>query len=366
MNLEHLAGYDRGRDFSAKPFRAVCYAPFTNLFFDQWGMVRVCCWNGRYPVGDARTETIDEIWHGEKLRRLRQAMVDYSFEFGCQGCEQQINNGWIASTNMRWFERFAVEDITPRWPRRIELSISNSCNLECVMCSGIFSSAIRKHRERLPPLPKIYPSDFVDSLRKYIPHLEVLKFLGGEPFLVPEYYRLWDMMIEDGVTTQCHLTTNGTQFNSRIEKIMAAIPMGFAVSLDGATKQTVESIRVGADFDQQMRILRILRAYTRAKRTDLSLTYCFMRQNWHEFGDYCLMADEWGCNVGVNQVNHPPEFAMYNLPLGALRPVLVEMERQALELNTRLKRNRTVWFNELERVRRTHERLMRQAATAAK
>jgi hypothetical protein len=132
---------------------------------------------------------------------------------------------------------------------------------------------------------------------------------------------------------------------------MSILDFSFAVSLDGATKETVESIRVNANFDEQLSILRRLREYTRERKTDLSLTFCFMRQNWHEFAEFCLMADDWGCNVGINTVVHPPQFAVNNLPSDELRKIVRGMEAQAGRLDTLLGRNREVWFAELERLR---------------
>jgi hypothetical protein len=76
-----------------------------------------------------------------------------------------------------------------------------------------------------------------------------------------------------------------------------------------------------------------------------------MRQNWHEFGDYSLYADAWGCEVGVNTVMHPPEFSVYTLPLEELRKILKGMEAQASRLDSLLKRNRAIWFAEFDRVR---------------
>jgi sulfatase maturation enzyme AslB (radical SAM superfamily) len=350
MEPSTMSEFDQGRDLSKKAVRAVCYAPHTNLYFDQWGRVRACCWNAE-PIGDISKEKIDQIWQGARLAALRSAMERYELAKGCGICAKQIDAGWLKTCNALKFDYLGVVDAVPTWPRRIELSISNSCNLECVMCSGDFSSAIRTRRDHLPPRPRIYPEDFPTMLRKYIPHLNSIKFLGGEPFLVPEYYQIWNMMVEDGLTIECHLTTNGTQYNSRIEKIMEALPMSFAVSLDGASKRTVESIRVNANYEEQMKILRIFREYTKRKKTDLSLTYCFMRQNWHEFGEYCLFADELECSVGVNTVNYPAEFAVYNLPTAELGKILTEMERQSIGLATRLTQNKKIWFDELERVR---------------
>ena len=127
--------------------------------------------------------------------------------------------------------------------------------------------------------------------------------------------------------------------------------MGFAVSMDGATKATLESIRVNAKYEEVMENARRFREYARAKKTSFSITYCLMRQNWHEFGDFCLMADSWDCPVGLNTVVQPPEFGIYSLPMEDLRKIFDAMERQAPRLESTLKRNKSLWFGELERIR---------------
>jgi sulfatase maturation enzyme AslB (radical SAM superfamily) len=361
---DDIAEYDRSRNLSGKAVRAMCYAPHTNLFFDVVGRVKACCWNWQHPLGNAQTQTLDEMWAGAQAKLLRRAMEAYDFSRGCSFCDKQTADGWTTRAVMKGFDRFAVDAADPQWPQRMEFSMSNSCNLECVMCSGAYSSAIRAHREKLPPTPKAYSAEFIESLRKYLPHLHRAKFLGGEPFLITEYYRIWEMMVEDAPQVGCHITTNGTQYNHRVEKFMEKLDFSFAVSLDGATKETVESIRVNADFGEQMVILKRFRDYTRERKTDLSLTFCFMRQNWHEFGEFCLFADEWECGVGVNTVHRPPEFSVNNLSARELRKVVEAMEAQASRLDSLLKRNRAVWFGELDRLRRKCEKLEGVAAIA--
>jgi MoaA/NifB/PqqE/SkfB family radical SAM enzyme len=352
MDVETLGLYNQSRAIADKAVESLCYAPHTNLFFAQTGQVRACCWNWGHVLGNALHDSIDDIWHGAQIQILRRALEGMEFGPGCEFCDRQTATGWIANPPMRHFDTFAVPAAVPEWPQRMEFSISNSCNLECIMCNGTFSSAIRAHREKLPPMRTLYSGAFIESLRKYLPHLVRAKFLGGEPFLIAEYYQIWDMMIADRLTTPCHITTNGTQYNDRIERAMDALPLGFAVSLDGATKKTVESIRVNANYDEQMRILKRFREYTRERKTDLSLTFCFMRQNWFEFADFCLFGEELGCHVGVNTVGKPPECAVYNLPVEELRKIYRKMEQQTLLLEPHLKLNRVVWFAELDRVRR--------------
>lgn len=352
MTPEQITEYDQSRELSNKSFRSLCYAPHSNIFFDMEGRAKACCWNWQHTLGNVKTHTIDEIWRGAQAEIMRRSLEEYSFRSGCGFCANQTKDGWTTRAAMRNFDQFRIDEAGLQWPKRMEFSISNACNLECVMCNGTFSSSIRARREHQPPIEKVYSPEFIESLRKYFPHLEKAKFLGGEPFLVTEYFTIWQMLVDDAPHVKCHITTNGTQFNARVEKYMQALDFSFAVSLDGATKQTVESIRVNANYEEQLAILKRLREYTHARKTDLSLTFCFMRQNWHEFGDFCLFADEWGCNVGVNTVNRPPEMSVNNLPLEELRKIVDVMETQAVRLDSLLKRNRNAWFAEFERLRR--------------
>jgi MoaA/NifB/PqqE/SkfB family radical SAM enzyme len=350
MDPPDLAAYDRTRNFSDKAVRALCYAPYSSLYFDNQGRVRVCCHNWQYPAGSILENSLDEIWHGLKVRVLREALKDYRYGPGCDFCSNQ-NARTFANAAMRRFDAFAVPKEAPLWPQQMEFSISNACNLECVMCRGEWSSAIRARREKLPPLPRLYGESFFSSLWKYLPHVKRLKFLGGEPFLISEYFTLWERLIEDGLSVACHVTTNGTQYNRKIERILEHLPMGFTVSLDGATPATLESIRVNARYTEVMENAHRFSQYARARGTPFSVAFCLMRQNWREFGEFCLMADSRGWTVSLNTVVNPPQFGIYTLPAPELGLILDALEAQATQLQSRLGRNRAVWFGELERIR---------------
>jgi sulfatase maturation enzyme AslB (radical SAM superfamily) len=219
------------------------------------------------------------------------------------------------------------------------------------MCNGTASSAIRAHRENLPPIPNPYTNAFFYELRIYLPQLKRAKFVGGEPFLQRECFRIWDMLVEDGIALPCYVTTNGTQFNARVERVLERIPFGISISLDGYRPTTVESIRVNVKYGTLMRNVNRFREYTRARKTNFSLAYCLMRPNWEEFGDFCLFADSLECVVSVNAVRKPPHLSLFTLSHGELGHIANEMERQSLLLIPRLGRNRSVWMGELARIR---------------
>ncbi len=219
-----FASYDAQRDLSNKAFPALCYAPYTTLYFDTSANVRVCCHNAKFPAGNILENSIDEIWQGARITSLRESMAAYEFGKGCEFCELQASDNWFTNLSMQRFDEFKLPSSVPEWPQQMEFSISNACNLECIMCAGAWSSTIRAKREKLPKMPHLYSREFLLSLRKYLPHLKRAKFLGGEPFLVREYYVLWDMMIEEKLYTQCHVTTNGSQLNPRVRQVMDGLP----------------------------------------------------------------------------------------------------------------------------------------------
>jgi MoaA/NifB/PqqE/SkfB family radical SAM enzyme len=346
-----LNAYNSARDFSEKAFQSTCYAPHTSLYFSMNGDVRVCCHNWSHPAGNISRQTIGEIWNGEAVKAVRRSLEAGSFGAGCGYCEWQIATGSFVNLPTRKWDYLPVTSQDPAWPLQMEFSIGNTCNLECIMCSGKFSSAIRAHREKLPPLVSAYSEAFFAELRSYLPHLKKANFLGGEPFLQSECFRIWDMLIEDNVALLCHVTTNGTQLNARVERMLERIRFSISVSLDGYRKETIEKIRVNSRYDVLMRNVISFRDYARGHKTHFGLTYCLMRPNWEEFGDFCLFADSLDCGVTVNAVRTPTELSIYTLTPAELGRIADSMERQSVNLLPLLNRNRAIWKGEVERIR---------------
>ena len=196
------------------------------------------------------------------------------------------------------------------------------------MCNGDLSSSIRIHREHRPPLPKVYDEAFFSDLDAFLPHLKRITFLGGEPLLGAEPLRVMERLIELDLSPRCHITTNGTQWNRRIQRIISSLPVHVAISVDGATAATVESIRQGVGFtDLVGNVERYVELCRRTENTT-SLAFCLMPQNWHEFGDLLLWADQLDVDVFVNNVTNPAGMSLFHLPDDALRQV------EDLELRT--------------------------------
>lgn len=350
--MEHAQreAYDATRDFSRVGFRSACYAPHTSMYLDPRGDVRACCQNVQHVLGNVTVTRLPEIWSGAPAEELRAALVDYDLSLGCRFCQWQIDDGNERGVFARDFDLLPLSAPEPTWPQRLEFALSNTCNLECVMCDGELSSMIRSRREHRPPLPRVYDDQFFEDLRPFLAHLSEARFLGGEPFLAAESFRVWDLMIEDGLRTPCRVTTNGTHWNKRVERVLDAFPVSIAVSLDGVSATTFEAIRVRASHDGVQANWKRFRDYTTARGTDLEISFCLMQENWSEFGDMLAFGDTWGARVNLNTVIHP-DHGLYQLPLDEFDVVLASLERRDRKLRRKLALNRDVWIGELARLR---------------
>ncbi len=351
MDTAALREYAQSRDYSNKAFRAGCYAPFVSLQFNPYGIVKVCCQNYYHPVGNIPEQSIAEIWNGPRIQQLRQALRRFNFDTGCEFCKWEILEGNHAHTYARNYDPYAVPPAEEARPQVMEFLLYNTCNLECVQCDEFFSSAIRQRRAKLPPLPRVYGDAFFAELRAYLPHLAYALIAGGEPFLVRENYRIWDLMIADDLKVLCYIMTNGTIYNERVERVLEALPCQLAISMDGCTKKTVESIRVHAKFEVLMENFRKFHAHAARRGAPLLLNFCLMRQNWHEFGDFLLFAEEHDCRVDIQPVVSPAEFSLFTLPPEELRAVVASLERQGDRVLPRLRHNAAAWTSEVARLR---------------
>ncbi len=89
------------------------------------------------------------------------------------------------------------------------------------------------------------------------------KFLGGEPFLQRESLPgLGPHGRGRAGRPTCFVTTNGTQWNQRVEAVLDSLPISIVVSLDGFHRETYESVRQGADHAEVMANVDRFHAYT--------------------------------------------------------------------------------------------------------
>lgn len=296
----------------------LCHAPFKSINFEQNGSMRVCCYNKTEILGSYPQQSIHEAWFGEKAETLRGYMRGNSLAGGCMACAEQISAGNYMGTKAIYYDEYAdnknfwgrlksgfrktgFED----YPKVFEFEISNICNLECVMCDGYFSSAIRKNRERLPKLKNPYDDNFVEQVKHFLPHLTDAKFLGGEPFLIDTYYKIWDEIINRNLPVRVHITTNGTTLTKKAKSYLEKMAAGITMSIDSLHKENYERIRKNANFDEVQEAIRWYLDYRDRKNEYLVFSVCPMKSNAWELPNIVDFCNRHGIYVHLNTVWFP-------------------------------------------------------------
>lgn len=346
---------DRGRDLSGHPFYSACYAPFTSLHIEPNGNVKACCMNQWHHLGNLATRSLRSIWDGAALQQLRDALAVSDFSRGCENCGTEIRRGSPESAERRVFDVFRVTGPRPSWPSNLELALSNTCNLQCVMCNGELSSAIRRHREGREPLPDPFGEDFFDELDDFLPHLSSATFLGGEPFLARSSMRVMERLVELGLAPECSVITNGTRLDDRVRRLVSELPMNVSVSIDAVDPELLRRIRVGVDPAALLRNIEEFRRLTAATGHRVTLSFSLMRSNYGELAGVFALADRLDCDVFVVKVFHPGRFSLYHAPPAEIREALAQLEHDDLALGP-MERNRADWEHQLDWVRGLAER----------
>ncbi|MEW6599773.1 MAG: radical SAM protein [Nitrospirota bacterium] len=163
----------------------------------------------------------------------------------------------------------------PFLPWTLDIEPTVSCNLRCVMCH---SNKIRDKRE----IKNMTFESFVKIIDS-VPTLLRVTIQGmGEPLLSPDFIRMVSYASQNDIAVTT--TLNATFINKEIaRKIIESGISRIYISLDGATKETYENIRVGAVFEKTLEGIRNLVAARKKKgRPFIDLWMVGIGDNIHE------------------------------------------------------------------------------------
>ncbi len=330
MEQPHLTEFNQARPDKSSPY--LCHAPFKSIFFGMRGNLMTCCFNRMYNLGTYPEKSIKEIWFGEKADTLREAIKKNDLSLGCQLCGHMLAAKNFEGIPIKNFDYIGWDK--EGYPTKMDFELSNTCNLECIMCRGELSSSIRQNREKKPPIPMSYDDEFIRQLEEFIPHLQNSHFLGGEPFLIPIYLDIWEKMIELNPKISISVQTNATVLNERIKKILEAMPFSISVSIDSIEKETYEQIRVNANFERVMENILFFKEHCSRKGKKLTISYCPMIQNWRELPRVVEFCNGLNADVFFNTVVLPVKCSLNYLPVAELADVISFLEQHQPALPT--------------------------------
>ncbi len=249
----------------------ICTTPWTTMeVVDPDGRVRQCCstWT-EGDRGNVHQAPLTEIWNGSGYQKARQQMSQAEHRALCNPICSRLHDRKYSETEFRiqtGSERFVenqlriAEDIAERReivtskPLRLALCPSTYCNYDCIMCD-----LGRTPRRELP-------ESIWEELPAFLPTLQTLTMLGGEPLANPSTMRfLREFDVAKYPDCAIDFVTNGSLLSESVLQRMQRCTLGdITVSLNAGTAEVYERVQRGIEM---ARVLQNLDALIRFRGT---------------------------------------------------------------------------------------------------
>ena len=300
-----------------------CSAPFVNLELAVDGKIKPCCMfahaeiQSEHKMPDIINSTIQDVYNGPEMTRLRQAFLRGEKPKECERCwkEEAVGNKSFRQT--QYPKTVELQD--QYYPTMFDLKLSNICNLKCRMCAAKSSSLIQKEKgdQRYTALwlsNKILgtPNEqhFLDNLAK----TTFIELTGGEPFVSPENKKLIELIsnTEFASNISIRLTTNGMVINKDVIKHLKKFKhASVTFSIDDLYERLYYS-RSGAIHDQIISNLRQVQ-----EANILTQVYCTISNYnvWFlpEFDTYFRNVLNYN-DVFYGHLSYPEHMSIQSLP----------------------------------------------------
>lgn len=179
-------------------------------------------------------------------------------------------------------------------PVRFDFAVTERCNLACLHCITHAPTRTREGTARTLT-PRV-----VDALRDDLAYARYAGFVhGGESLSAPIFWELLGALrkARGREPYVAHLLTNGLLLSEgTAARLVEAGVNSLSVSLDGATAEVNDAIRVGGRFE---RITQQIAAVTRLRRANgwdvrMGLSYVALEGNVHQLTSFVELAAELG------------------------------------------------------------------------
>jgi len=259
-----------------------CPRPFDTILIDKNGSCYACECTAWLPqsIGNLQIRSLSEIIGSETHTQLQDSISDGSYRYCNENQCPYIKSGNVLNT---------IQDTLIK---EIRLAIDDSCNLRCPSCRNgmIF------HKEGLTYNKRIKLADSINHWLELQEHpLTVHMGSDGDPF-ASNIYRYFMSNTPIKTNIGYSILTNGLMFEEHrgvLANIMGKLKV-LGVSIDGASKQTYEKLRLGGRWDKIKSNLQSM-ADSKDKYDFWFRFHVVVQQdNWWEMKDMAELAESYG------------------------------------------------------------------------
>ena len=166
-----------------------------------------------------------------------------------------------------------------------EVNLIAVCNARCIHCIGNHYDQLSKGVKGTDgPLHKTISPEAHKAALAYPDHILEFWCNGSEFLIYPKWKEIYNSLKEQRIVLS--LSTNGIALNEQAVRTLidGGAMSHLNISIDGATKDTIEAVRVNVRFEQLVQNLRFLVRYSHQRRAtyNLNFTFTIMQRNYRE------------------------------------------------------------------------------------
>ena len=270
--------------------KTYCPLPFIHSCTNVGGRNKPCC---RF----SDKEYIDKIsprdyFYGSKMTELRNKMLKGEYIKGCEKCyrDEKLGRKSYRQTANQDFSNINKNNPEIRY---IEVGLSNSCNFACVTCDAAYSTTWWKDIDAVNSIgankkkkkKQVVYTDF-DFVPQELKKVEMVKILGGEPFMEPRNIKFLQSLLLENINLQI-VTNCSVKPNKEWQNIFVKCKkLNVDISLDGEGK-TAEFVRYGTNWKKVIENIKWWKDF-KAKHTNIEISFHFVVHNLniHNINNY--------------------------------------------------------------------------------
>ena len=281
--------------------RSRCPRPYDTILIDKQGSCFACECQSWLPqsVGNLQVRTLDEIINHSDMRKMLQGTIDDGTYRFCNEHQCSYIRGNV------------VLDDRPNRIQHLRLAIDDSCNLRCPSCRKglIFHKSGTAYQLGVKLADRIN-----DWLRNYDHQLQVHLGSDGDPFASHVYRHFMDQTPERN-NIKYSILTNALmfkEFHTRVPYVINNM-QELGVSIDGASKETYEKLRLGGKWEKVIEGLECISELKQIHDFRFILHFVVQKENYHEMEDIIDLGRQYGADrVWLNRITDWQTFSDFN------------------------------------------------------
>jgi sulfatase maturation enzyme AslB (radical SAM superfamily) len=261
----------------------LCPRPFDTVLIDKTGSCYACECQSWLPqsIGNLQIKSLEEIIGSDMHQHLQSSITDGTYRY-CN--EHQCS--YIKSN--------AVLHGRPDRIQHLRLAIDESCNLRCPSCR----KSLVFHKEGSAYNLGLRLADKINEWLYYCKHpIQVHIGSDGDPF-ASHVYRHFMEQTPERDNIKYSILTNALmlkEFAPRVPYVVRNLNE-LGVSIDGATKDTYEKLRLGGRWEKINENLEYISELKDKHGFRFIMHYVVQKDNYHEMEDIVMLGEKYNAD----------------------------------------------------------------------